>query len=138
MNEFEVYTEYANSRSRLPSIVTNTPGRGYPIRIVLRALQNGTLQRASDLQRRELLASVLREEVIQQILRYRRTLPHPWTRTRALRVTGFLQGVNLINAASHMTTNSLRVRDLSLDFFGEIMDAIHESNMDIDLLDIEW
>jgi hypothetical protein len=138
MNEFEVYTEYANSRSALPSVVSNAPGRGYPIRIVLRALQNGTLQYASDLQRRQLLADVLKEEVIRQVVQYRRTQPHPWTRARALRVSGFLQGINLVNAASHITSNALRISELSSDFLDEIMSAIHESNMDIDLLEIEW
>jgi len=47
-------------------------------------------------------------------------------------------GVNLVNAASQISTNPLKVRDLTTDFFDEIMNAIHESNMDIDLLDIEW
>lgn len=140
MNEFELYTEYANGQSSLNSIVRRSAqSRGYPIRVVIRAIENGAqYQRYSDLHRREMLASVLKEEVIRQVLAYRQTQTYPWNRARATRVMGYLQGINLDNAASHITTNALRISDLTTSFMDEIMDAIHESNMDIDLLDIEW
>lgn len=92
MNEFEVYTEYANGQSSLNSIVRGSTRRGYPIRVVLRALQNGRLTQYSDLQRRRLLAEVLREEVLREIMNYRRSQVYAWSRERAGRATGYLQG----------------------------------------------
>lgn len=136
LNEFEVYTEFSGGTAR--SVVSNPLSRGRPVRVVVRAIQTGRQVPTSDLQRREALTYAIREEVVRQIMAYR-SRRAPWTRTFILEnIRGYLQGINLINASSSISRDRLLLADLDASFIDELMAAIHESNMDVDLLDIEW
>lgn len=120
--------------------------RGYPIAVHARVLSSGApqLAHASDLQRRQTLADTLRNEVVRQVLIYRGDYSQS-SRNQVIRgVRGFLQGVNLgtiinvVNAASHVSSKSMYITDINPTMFDALMDIIHTSNMNIDLLDIEW
>lgn len=119
---FEVNVEYIGTgRNRMPHRVTVRPVR----------TPNDDI---SYFQVKKSLVSIIRSrttEVIRGI--------NPRIRGSNLYgVRGFLQGVNLENASSSISRESIAIRDLTMEFFDKLMIDIHESNADIGLLDIEW
>jgi hypothetical protein len=121
-SDFQVNTEYSANTPSLTTVRLIAAGTNYE----------------STLADREMLVAVLKEEAIAALIRYRSNTPHPWSRTSAGRVRGLIQGVNLDNASSNITAHSMTLNSLNVEVLDALMDAIHESNLDIDLLDIEW
>ena len=143
MADFETYTEYLNGQSSLPSLVDRrSNAHRIPARVVLRATRTGLRRQIvsdnQDYQRRLQLVSLLKQAVERELERYRRQYARPGVTYSIGNVKGFLQGVNLTDASSHITTHPMAVSSMSIDWFDNILEAIHSSNQDIDYVDIEW
>lgn len=112
-------------------------GRGtdrVPHRVTLQALRRNFTPNTTDLAIRRNLVSLMVNRTITAVQAVR-----AWnTVTAKRRVIGFLQGVNIENGASSIGRESIRVRDLTMRLFERLMADIHESNMDVQLEDIEW
>lgn len=137
-SEFEVFTHTSTNGGRHRELGNRQPGR--PRQTVIRLLTpfNELLEpRRQEL--RYVLASVLRDEALRAVLAWRNHTPYPWRRNEAeTRVRGYLQGVNLTNAAAKVSSHPMKLYQLTAGKIDDVMEFLHTSNQEIDMLEIEW
>ena len=103
-----------------------------PSRVNARLVSRGG-QRVSDLTRMATISTTLYTYVQQAVRNHT-----GWTAAQTRRrVSGYLVGVNMDNSNNGISRR-IGLSELTRDLFESVMEAIHESNADINVIDIEW